>query len=242
MKKRTTILFACGWLVISLVLLGSRFTTKTNEEILVEIASNLSLEAKQTQYHFSGRTKQQMAAKDVDRFVTDLANHLSLSSVQKDVDLDGIRYQAEKRSLNKHYQLQIVQDRPKADFVQPYVVLSIQETGTPDPQWLFIKEDLQSLLLSFGLILDYHVSYQWESKRELELQGTINQILNLLDAKQVEGMVTKRTLAVSAQSPLLTGQLATGKSWMNVQVAARYSDDQSKTIVTIGTPIITMEY
>lgn len=242
MKKHTTILFACGWLVISLLLLGSRFTTQTNEQILEKITTQLPLKAKQTQYHFSGRAKEEMAAKDVDRFVQDLANQLSLSSVQKQVDVDGIRYQAEKLFRNKRYQLQIVQDRPKADFAKPYVVLSIQEAGTPDPQWLSMKEHFQSVLLSFGLMLDYHVSYQWESDRELELQGTIDQILDLLDAKQVEGMVTKRTVSVSAQSSLLTGRLATGNSWMNVQVAAKYSDDHSKTIVTVGTPIITMEY
>ena len=55
-------------------------------------------------------------------------------------------------------------------------------------------------------------------------------------------MRSKRTTSVSAYTPLLAGKLWANGNLMNVQVAAREGSDQQGLILTLGTPIITIEY
>lgn len=242
MKRRWTFIFLICWFILSLLLIGSRFYRLPNEQILINLSQELHAEGKKTQYHFSGRVNKEIASEDLDQWVQKLVRALSLKSLTKEAEADGIRYHAEKLHSTLHYELQIINDHPKRELVHPYVVLIVNNKEISKKALISEMEDLHSILQSFGILVDYHVSFQWEMKTGQTLQEVSDEILSYLRAKKVEGMVTERTLSISAQSPLFSGKLPTGKDWMNLQVATRWNDDHSRMIVTVGTPIITMEY
>lgn len=241
MKKNWITLVSC-WTIFLLLLGGSKSYQTPNEQILEQLLQKLQAESKQNHYHFSGRVNDPIPKHELDHWVKRFTNALSLHSLKKQNDVDGIRYEAKKSAFGLHYQLQMVIDHPNNSFVRPFIVLIVRDEGMMNPDWLRLKEAVSSQLHSFGIYADYHVSSQWELQTAKDLQAVVDQALTFLAAKPVEGMVTDRTLSVSAQSPLLSGKLKTGTKWMNVQIAARWSDDHSKMIVTVGSPIITMEY
>jgi len=67
-------------------------------------------------------------------------------------------------------------------------------------------------------------------------------ILHNLDATTVEELDTDLVKSVSAYSPLLKNFIWTGSNKMNIQVATHYNSLDKKTTLTVGTPIIKIEY
>lgn len=70
----------------------------------------------------------------------------------------------------------------------------------------------------------------------------IDDILNHLNAKVVEKLDTDLVKSVSAYSPLMKYSIWTGNNKMNIQVATHVNNLEEKTVLTLGTPIITIEY
>ena len=75
----------------------------------------------------------------------------------------------------------------------------------------------------------------------LHQNETMKEALHLLRAREVESLRTK-TVSVSAFSSLLGDPIQTAGGEMNVQVATKVDEGNKRLIVTIGTPIITIEY
>jgi len=87
------------------------------------------------------------------------------------------------------------------------------------------------------------------------LQGTINDKLNndqqlvyiegmlsKLEAAKVEELDTNLVKSVSAYSPLFPYAIKTGQKQMNVQIATHFNSLDQNTVITLGTPIIAIEY
>ncbi|MFV9510426.1 YwmB family TATA-box binding protein [Tepidibacillus sp. LV47] len=70
----------------------------------------------------------------------------------------------------------------------------------------------------------------------------IQNLLNKFDAKMIEELKTDLVTSVSAYSLRFGQVIQTRGGQMNIQVATHYDSLHNQTILTIGTPIITIEY
>lgn len=70
----------------------------------------------------------------------------------------------------------------------------------------------------------------------------IEEVIHNLSAEKVEMLDTKLVKSISAYSPKLGYSIWTGHQKMNLQIAAHVNKIEQKTILTMGTPIITIEY
>lgn len=70
----------------------------------------------------------------------------------------------------------------------------------------------------------------------------IDQILHNLKAKKVEQLDTDLVKSVSAFSTLIKQSIWTGNQKMNIQVATHLDVLKQRTVLTVGTPIIIVEY
>lgn len=66
-----------------------------------------------------------------------------------------------------------------------------------------------------------------------------NEFPEKFEAEIIEQMDEKNFLSISARSNFFNKTLDNG---MNIQMSLRNSSDENRTILTIGTPIITEEY
>jgi len=76
----------------------------------------------------------------------------------------------------------------------------------------------------------------------MEQSVLIESLLHSLAAKKVEVLDTKLVKSVSAFSPEIAHFIWTGHHKMNVQVATHVNHLEQTTILTLGTPIIAIEY
>ncbi len=76
----------------------------------------------------------------------------------------------------------------------------------------------------------------------VEQYQLIQKVLNMTDASIVEELKTDLVTSISAYSPEVGQAIQTKGGKMNLQVATHYDSLHNKTILTMGTPIITIEY
>ncbi len=70
----------------------------------------------------------------------------------------------------------------------------------------------------------------------------IDKVLDNLSAKEVEKLNTELVKSISAYSSKIKNQIWTSNHKMNLQVATHVNQQDKKTVITMGTPIITIEY
>lgn len=70
----------------------------------------------------------------------------------------------------------------------------------------------------------------------------INKILKSINADRVEMLNTDLVKSVSAYSSKIKNYIWTSNNKMNVQISTHFDSLNKKTILTLGTPIITIEY
>lgn len=70
----------------------------------------------------------------------------------------------------------------------------------------------------------------------------IENILHILTAKEVEKLDTALVKSVSAYSAEFDNYIMTNGQKMNLQIATHVDNMNKKTVITLGTPIITVEY
>jgi hypothetical protein len=83
--------------------------------------------------------------------------------------------------------------------------------------------------------------YGGKLKNDLQTEKC-RQILAAFDSKQVESLREDTVLSYSAYSPQIMDYILTNGNRMNLQVATHIDDTHQQTTVTVGVPIITVEY
>lgn len=78
------------------------------------------------------------------------------------------------------------------------------------------------------------------AKMKLGLSSQGNRYLNFFNAVPVESLSEKTFVSISAYNAVWNDQIRSGNRPVNLQVALR--NDGQKTVITLGTPIITLEY
>ncbi|WP_010630616.1 YwmB family TATA-box binding protein [Sporolactobacillus vineae] len=84
------------------------------------------------------------------------------------------------------------------------------------------------------------VRAQDHARMKLGLSSRGDRYLNFFNAVPVERLSEKTFVSISAYNAIWNDQIRSGNRPVNLQVALR--DDGQKTVITLGTPIITLEY
>jgi hypothetical protein len=71
---------------------------------------------------------------------------------------------------------------------------------------------------------------------------TVNHLLTVFQAKEIESLAEKNFISTSANSALFMNTIKSRDKDINLQIGLRTNGLGSKTTLVIGTPIITIEY
>lgn len=123
---------------------------------------------------------------------------------------------------------------------QPYLSLQVSTQGAFNKEILNIKKQLGNLLRINKQEPHFHFSIQGQ-KQDHHPDKLLKDALYILHAKEVESL-KGQTVSVSAYSSLLGETIKTAGGPMNVQIALRAAQGKNQWMVTMGTPIITIEY
>ncbi|RYL93988.1 YwmB family TATA-box binding protein [Sporolactobacillus sp. THM19-2] len=111
------------------------------------------------------------------------------------------------------------------------------------PQWTEqernIRDDITKIFLSQGHIFSCVRAYS-NDKMESGLREAGNDFLRTFSAGATEAFYEKTFVSISAYTRAWNDSINSGNKKMNIQVALR--DDRDRTVITVGTPIITQEY
>jgi hypothetical protein len=79
-------------------------------------------------------------------------------------------------------------------------------------------------------------------KIEKSLPTTVNHLLSVFKAKEIEALRENTFMSVTAHTPMLSDSIENKKNNMNLQIGVRSEGLGAKTTIVVGTPIITIEY
>lgn len=236
------------WLFLSVFLIASAKDPSQEEELL-RVFDRRGAKIDRYMLHVGSRAPGNYSSADLQNLADRLAGELGLGEVQTKNMADGTRYEAHgKWNRNLQVKMAVINDRPGDSFVKPYISISAAGRGPLNQAHFFEAHGrLFRTLQKFRIDTNTHFSIQGKLPFEHranrdDREELVNQVVRELGAEEVESMRTERTTSVSAHTPLFNGGLKTKGGTMNVQVAAKIGDDDRQIILTLGTPIITIEY
>jgi hypothetical protein len=228
----------CLWM--SLCLVGSD-VHHSSENILFQSLQEMGFRLEYYVLHHGERTTQPMTSVQIEQWVKHLQQALQSAPVEKQNHAEEIYYMTVKEiTPNIKITLKIVNDRPLQQRNCPYVSVQLAGNGIPDPT---VRRQITELLHANGIIPHFHTSLQGSKPLfATSLEEPITSIFQRLQAYEVEAMRTDYTVSISAYSPLLQERLPTAGGVMNLQAATRVNRQSHRLMLTIGVPIITIEY
>jgi hypothetical protein len=127
-----------------------------------------------------------------------------------------------------------------------YMVLERQTTKVSNKeeftQW---QDQMGAKLAEFGIEGQWNVMVQGElggNKLAIEPESVIKQVSTKLRGKILETYMDQGTVSYSLASDQLAGSVASGNHKVNAQVALHQESTTGQWRLTIGSPLITMEY
>ncbi len=232
-----------GWWILSLFMMGSQVQQQP-DQILFQTVQKLGVKVDFVVYHYGSRASEWMPTNRMDQFVQQLAKDLECSSIKKQQDALGIHYQAENKEAHFTTKLHVLNDRPNHAWAKPYVSIQRIGSGEEKAQSNSIYQQWKRLLITHRF--PPNIQFTIRGSRS-DIQGSekqlVTQALQLLQAKEIEGIHTDQFISSSANSSILPLQgIPTRNGLMNVQAAAKMDRKNHKQLFTIGSPIITIEY
>jgi len=215
------------------------------EKRLFQLFEELGIETTRYVIQHTGRLTIDLRQSEVEPFVKKLGKSLNSTQIKRETFSEGIRYHASgkfQHDLEVHFHL--LNDEPGKTRVRPYFTIQLMGDENTYASASQAKADLQKILMKYGIDPAFFYSIQGNKKSvsSSDPQGLLLKALTKLKADEIEAMKTKQTTSVSAFSPLFPDRLKTKGGWMNIQVATRMDLQNNKIIVTLGTPIIMIEY
>jgi len=194
--------------------------------------------------HHGNRTRNPLPREEVGDLARRLSRELSLKPARRTESRHGHRWTATgKWGRNLTVRLNVINDRADLRKNRPYISVSLTGRGHPDRKWSHLRNRLEKVLAANGISPQIQFSIQGSGPMAgSNPEEAVRRVLKRLNAREIEGMRTDRTTSISAFSPALRGGLETKGGTMNVQVAARMDRSGKRMILTLGTPIITIEY
>ncbi|MGA8944161.1 MAG: YwmB family TATA-box binding protein [Thermoactinomyces sp.] len=229
-------------MILPLILIASQ-THSQPEEHLLDVFAKIGIEPEKSVLHHGNRMNRAMDQEEIWDLARKLGDSLGLGPIRSDTR-DGIRFTAQgSAGRNILIKMVVINDEPSKERICPYISIQLVGNGEPGGNWLNVRHKVTRLLLDYGIIPSYHYSVQG-SKQIGKDNGEplLAQVFRLLRAREVEAMSTRHTVSISAFSPLMPAGIETKGGMMNMQAAVRINESAHRMILTLGTPIITIEY
>lgn len=211
---------------------------------LIDVFRQVGAQPEKMVLHHGNRTQTPWSREDVCDLVRKLSRDLDLGPARQTEDRHGHRWTAVGEwGRNLHARLNVINDRVDLKQNRPYISIQLTGRGHSDREWSRFRHRLEKVLIRNGIDPQIQFSIQGtRSGKGSDPEEAVREVLQRLNAREIEGMRTDRTTSISAFSPALQGGLETKGGTMNVQVAVRMDRGGERMILTLGTPIITVEY
>lgn len=211
---------------------------------LLETFKKVGVEPERYVLHYGSRIHRAMSQKEIEEWTQELSRLLDIGPVEINDELDGIKFSAEGAvERNILVKLVVINDEPSKAQIHPYLSIQLVGKGNHQENWQAARDQVTRVLLDHGITPFYHFSVQGSRPVKTEQEEhLLSEIFRLLKAKEVEAMRTDHTISISALSPLLPAGIKTKGGMMNMQAAIRMNRDAHRMVITLGTPIITIEY
>ncbi|MCJ8014334.1 YwmB family TATA-box binding protein [Paenibacillus sp. KQZ6P-2] len=130
---------------------------------------------------------------------------------------------------------------------QSYIIIQLEAESPDDWNMLSnLQEKYGEKMRDAGIDAEWNASLQGSSNDNMNARSTMIHIedglKNKLDAVQKETYADATTVSNAYQVPSLTSRVRSGSTWLNMQVAVHEDETNGKSRVTIGLPVITIEY
>jgi hypothetical protein len=128
---------------------------------------------------------------------------------------------------------------------QTYIIYEAQGENFTQETEQFIKEELDGTLSDIfrgNTTIFSCIKGEFNDKMNKTLPITVNRLLDLFQAKEIESINEKDFISTSAYSPLFADGLTSNENDLNLQLGIRTQGLGAKTTLVVGTPIITIEY
>ncbi|MXQ52868.1 YwmB family TATA-box binding protein [Shimazuella alba] len=229
-------------LLSSIFLMGSSQVESVVPQRLLTVVNDMEINPTTYVVHHSGRTRNLFTPSQAEQKMRQWVNELSLAKMEKKMDQDGIRYDASGKWGNLEVSFYMIIDQPNAKVSEPYVAIQVTGHGRPKGDWPKSAERIQKFLYQQEIPTHLHYSIQGNIEHSTDTLKIAHNIVKQLHAKEIEGMETDQTVSISAYSPMFSESIQTRGGTMNLQVATHRDMRSGKLVVTIGSPIITVEY
>ena len=224
------------------LLLGSD-VQPDSEWRLIEAFHGVGAEPKRYVFHLGGRTERAIDRTELPTLVQEFSSALQLALPNHISTKNGVEWKASGVQRNLHLRIHVLNDEPNLSRIHPYISIHLSGKGIPDTQLSYTKKRLAPVLKKYGVNSQFQFSIQGLIPGiHHRPYDTVDEVLKILHAREIESLKGKRTASITAYTPLLSGGLQSKGNTMNVQVAAREGSGQGGVILTLGTPIITIEY
>ncbi len=229
--------------ILPLVLIASQ-TQIQPEERLLDVFEKVGVQPERSVLHHGNRLDKDMGKDEVKEWIRELGKSFGIGPVRMDERHDGIRYIAQGTvGRNILIKMVVINDEPSKSRFHPYLSIQLIGSGKVGENWLSVRHKVTRVLLDYGIIPSYHYSVQGSKRTNINNhEQLLARIFQLLQAKEVEAMRTRHTVSISANSPLMPEGIKTKGGMMNMQAAIRMNESTHRMILTLGTPIITIEY
>jgi hypothetical protein len=239
--KRWFFLFA---LVLCVAVPADTGAANRSEQWLIRTLDAEGARVEQVVFHHGSRSPVPLSASETAKLAAELGRAFAAEGMTVRSGSDGITWSA-SQSVQNGVQagLTVIHDGMPEQRIRPYISIRLTVRGRPGPELDRLRLQCDRVLQSFGIIPRYHVTVQGSKPAgKDETRPVVSRLLEKLGAREVEAMRTDHTVSVSAYTSVLPDRLETAGGIMNVQVAARLNHDANRLVLTLGTPIITIEY
>lgn len=224
------------------LLLGST-VQPDSEWRLIEAFHSVKAKPKRYVFHLGGRTEEAIDRTELLTLVKELSSALQLPLPKHTSTKHGVEWKATGLQRNLYLRIHVLNDEPNLSRTHPYISIHLSGRGIPDKQLSDIKKRLAPVLKKYGVNSQFQFSIQGLIPKVNQTPcDTVDEVLMVLHAREIESLRGKKTASITAYTPLLSGGLQSKGNTMNVQVAARKRSGKGGVILTLGTPIITIEY
>lgn len=232
------------WMVLCFFLMGNTTQYDPIKEIMDQYKNTGAIPTLFVLHH-GGRTNRELTSQEIDELAKRINYEFNGKKIQKFTEADGTRYHSESQlSSSLKVSVRIVDDQPTQTRKKPYVSLELRGNGISDIRLQQFRKQFLQICLANDMTPQIHFSIQGEveTKQTLRLKDLIKSNIKSFDAKQIEEMTTENTVSISYFVPRWGSGIVTSGREMNLQVATRWNHHTNRAVLTIGTPIITIEY
>lgn len=157
---------------------------------------------------------------------------------------DGQRIYVSNGIWDTGSQVQIQIKRKDNQSQEQYLIFKVTGSSSLDDlkeDYYHITKNLQDNLrnIKINSCIQGNIYVNLNNTRQYVL---IEEILKKIDAERVESFDSDLVNSISAYTPNIDNYILTGNKKMNFQVSTHYDKIHQKTVLTMGTPIINIEY